>query len=131
MDIEKEDGQNEFIICQLKSTDAESIRVQQKDLRVLEYNAEVSHKFPIFALQFLNTGEVWLMAKPEDFTFVSKYIKTGEINELKKQRFDYLFTDDFEETAKSKVKEIKSSESARNNYHEEQSKKYEKTRSAK
>ena len=36
--IEKEDGQNDFIICQLKSTDAQSIKVNQKDIRILEKN---------------------------------------------------------------------------------------------
>ena len=36
--IEKEDGQSDNVICQLKSTDAQSIKVNQKDLRMLEYN---------------------------------------------------------------------------------------------
>ena len=78
--IEKEDGQNDFIICQLKSTDGQSIRVNQKDIRVLEYNASVEHKLPVFAIQFLNTGEIWLMAKPEDFTCISQFIETGCTN---------------------------------------------------
>lgn len=78
--IEKEDGQNDYLICQLKSTDARSISVKQEDIRILEKNARVSHKIPIFAIQFLNTGEVWLMAKPEDFSSVSEYIETGKCN---------------------------------------------------
>ena len=76
--VEKEDGQNDYVICQLKSTDAQSIKVNQKDIRVLEYNASVSNKLPLFAIQFLNTNEVWLMVKPEDLTEVAKYIETGE-----------------------------------------------------
>ena len=64
--IEKEDGENEYAICQLKSTDSMSISIKQKDLRMLEYHAGVSHKIPVFAIQFLNTGEVWCMVKPED-----------------------------------------------------------------
>lgn len=76
--IEKEDGQNDYVICQLKSTDAQSIKVNQKDIRVLEYNASVSNKLPLFAIQFLNTNEVWLMMKPEDVTEIAKYIKDGE-----------------------------------------------------
>ena len=75
--IEKEDGQNDYVICQLKSTDAQSIKVNQSDIRILEKNATVAHKLPVFAIQFLNTGEVWLMAKPEDFTSVAEYIGTG------------------------------------------------------
>lgn len=76
--IEKEDGQNDFVICQLKSTDAQSIKVNQKDIRILEYNASIENKLPIFAIQFLNTDEVWLMAKPIDFAEISKYIETGK-----------------------------------------------------
>ena len=34
--VEKEDGQNEDVICQLKSTDAQSIKINQKDIRILE-----------------------------------------------------------------------------------------------
>ena len=51
-EVWKEDGQNDYVICQLKSTDANSIRVQQKDIRTLEHNAAVSHKIPVFAIQF-------------------------------------------------------------------------------
>lgn len=76
--IEKEDGQNDYIICQLKSTDAASIKVNQKDIRILEYNASVASKLPVFAIQFLNTNEVWLMMKPEDVEKVAQYIETGE-----------------------------------------------------
>lgn len=76
--IEKEDGQNDFIICQLKSTDAASIKINQKDIRILEYNASVASKLPVFAIQFLNTNEVWLMLKPEDVEKVAEYIETGE-----------------------------------------------------
>lgn len=77
--VEKEDGQNDYLICQLKSTDAQSIKVNQSDIRILEKNATVAHKIPIFAIQFLNTGEVWLMSKPEDLPLVSEYITTGTV----------------------------------------------------
>ena len=76
--IEKEDGQNDYVICQLKSTDAQSIKVNQKDIRILEYNASVVKKLPMFAIQFLNTDEVWLMVKPTDIVEISKYIETGK-----------------------------------------------------
>lgn len=70
--LEKEDGYNDTILCQLKSTDAESITIKQHDLHTLLHNAIVSHKLPVFAIQYLNTGEVWLMAKPEDLLHVAK-----------------------------------------------------------
>lgn len=71
----KEDGQNEDAICQLKSTDAKSIRIDQKDIEALEYNALVSHKIPVFAIQFLNTNEIFLLIRPEHLGEVSKIIK--------------------------------------------------------
>lgn len=120
--IEKEDGQNDFVICQLKSTDNQSIKVNQKDIRILEKNARVSHKLPMFAIQFLNTGEVWLMAKPEDFTEVAKYIETGECEKPE--------TIELEETKTVVRKKISSSSGSRDNFHEEMGKRFDKTRSA-
>lgn len=124
--IEKEDGQNEYLICQLKSTDAQSITVKQKDIRILENNAAVAHKVPIFAIQFLNTGEIWLMAKPADFTSVSEFINTGEI-----ESSDLGITElpEWEESVKEQ-KVIKSSGDARKNFYEELDKKYDRTKSA-
>lgn len=66
MDIEKEDGENDVALCQLKSTDAMSIKINQKDLRILEEHSAISHKIPVFAIQFLDTGEVWCMIKPDN-----------------------------------------------------------------
>lgn len=122
--IEKEDGQNDYLICQLKSTDARSIGVKQEDLHTLEYNACVSHKVPVFAIQFLNSGEVWLMAKPQDFVEVAKYIETGkcEVNE------DVLTVG--ETIHREVARKIRSSEKARQLFHDEQSKKYKKEKKA-
>lgn len=125
--LEKEDGQNDFLICQLKSTDAESIRVKQKDIRTLEYNADVSHKLPIFAIQFLNTGEIWLMAKPEDFTEVAEYINTGKV----KRRNEIVCCVEEKDIDYTIPQKIKSSLQAREEYKKEQMKKYDKTKSAK
>lgn len=121
--IEKEDGQNEYLICQLKSTDHQSISVKQKDIRILEDNANVSHKIPMFAIQFLNTGEVWLMAKPEDFTEIAKYIDTSKC-----EKPQCIELEDVSAPKPKKV--ISSSASARERYRAEQNKKYDKTKSA-
>lgn len=74
--ISKEDGENEFALCQLKSTDATTIKVCQKDIETLEYNALVSHKLPVFAIQFLNTNEVFLLIRPELLNDLNEAIKT-------------------------------------------------------
>ena len=47
--VEKEDGQSDEIICQLKSTDAESIKLHKKDFDVLNMLTEVA--------QYIETGE--------------------------------------------------------------------------
>lgn len=126
--IEKEDGQNDQLICQLKSTDAQSIKVNQKDIRILEYNASVANKVPLFAIQFLNTNEVWLMIKPEDVFNVAEALNGAVI---KKQ--DSLFNVDestLYKAPRNVRKAIKSSSNARERFHEEKNKKYDKTRSA-
>ena len=82
--IEKEDGQSENLICQLKSTDANSIRIEKKDMDTLEYNALVAHKIPVFAIQFIQSNEVWIIVKPSNISDIARYIETGEFeaNEL-------------------------------------------------
>ena len=128
--IEKEDGQNDYVICQLKSTDAQSIKVNQKDIRVLEKNARIEHKLPMFAIQFLNTNEVWLMVKPEDITEVVKYINTG-ICDIPENVIDDDGETKENNTIKSIPIKVKSSEDARRAFREQQMKRYDKTKSAK
>ena len=118
------DGKNDYVLCQLKSTDNQSISVKQSDIRILEKNANISHKIPIFAIQFLNTGEVWLMSKPEDYTEVAKYINTGKCE--KPESIDI----EFKELPKPKKKVITSNADARELYKAEQNRKYDKTKSA-
>lgn len=79
--IEKEDGQSEQCICQLKSTDKQSISIKQNDIHILEQNAAIAHKLPVFALQFLNTGEVWVMIKPEDLSLIQSLVAGEDISE--------------------------------------------------
>lgn len=124
--IEKEDGQNDYLICQLKSTDAQSIKVNQSDIRILEKNAVVAHKIPVFAIQFLNTGEVWLMAKPEDLKDVSEFIETGKV-----EKVDLGIDLGGEEVQTQVVKHVAGGKGkSRAYFYEEQKKRFDKTRSA-
>jgi hypothetical protein len=122
--IEKEDGQNDYVICQLKSTDAQSIKINQKDIRVLEENALVAHKLPVFAIQFLNTNEVWLMVKPIDISEIAKFVETGKCVTPKP-----IIQNSDSET-KRDIAKIKSNADARNAFHDERNKKYEKRKKA-
>lgn len=124
--IEKEDGESDYLICQLKSTDAQSIKVNQKDLRILENNATVEHKLPVFAIQFLNTNEVWLMVKPLHIESVAEYLTTGSTSVSKVYSIE-----DVEETESINSKRvIKSSGNAREQFHMEREIKYDRTKSA-
>lgn len=118
--IEKEDGQSEDVLCQLKSTDAQSIRVAKHDLDTLQYNAMVSHKIPLFAIQFLVSNEVYLVMKPEVLEDLAKYLKTGEAPE-QLIRIDLSGRECMESI---KTAAVKSSSSAREQFHKEQKKKY-------
>jgi len=89
--IEKEDGQSDEIICQLKSTDAQSIRIVKKDIDTLIYNSLVVHKLPVFAIQFLSTNEVFLLVRPEDIKEVSDSLNKAPIdNQSIKSPSDFL-----------------------------------------
>lgn len=80
--IDKGDGQNEHCICELKSTDKESYRLEQATLHTLEANAIEAHKLPIFALQFLNVDEVWLAVKETDIEAFKQLVRASVLEEL-------------------------------------------------
>ena len=120
--IEKEDGQSETLICQLKSTDASSIRVVKQDLDTLQHNAHVSHKLPVFAIQFLQSNEVYVVLKPEVLEEVAQYLQTGVV-----ERHETEFDEVIEHApAPSPKKTIRSSSSAREAFAEEHQAKYRK-----
>lgn len=126
-EIEKEDGQNEKVICQLKSTDKQSITVKKYDVETLLYNASVSHKIPVFALNFLEDNSVYLLVRPQDLKDIVHYLNTGEI----KENNDLNYFDDVEENTKNKTtKRIKSNSKYREKFSEEIKNKYKKGKSA-
>ncbi len=117
----KEDGQSENIICQLKSTDNNSIKINKLDLDKLSYNSLVAHKLPVFAIQFLNSNEVFLVVKPEDITDIVKYINTGEVP---KER-EIIDIPDID-TSQKGVRKIKSSSNSRKAFMNENDDKFRK-----
>lgn len=124
--VVKEDGQSDDVICQLKSTDANRITVVKQDLDKLEYNAGVAHKLPVFAVQFLQSNEVYLLVRPENLQEIAEYLKTGEVPDI-----DYGIDLSEHELKPRKKRKIKSSSSAREEFMKENDKKFEKkTRSA-
>lgn len=124
--VAKEDGQSENVICQLKSTDAQSIKVNKKDLDTLQYNAAVSHKLPVFAIQFLSSNEVYLVLKPEILSEVVGYLKTGEIPDASTYAFMGIDLNEHEDMSTSGGRIIKSSYSAREQFNRENERKFKK-----
>lgn len=126
--IEKEDGQNDNIIAQLKSTGANSIKLNLYDVQTLEYNASVAHKLPVFVVQYLGSGDTFLVMRPEVLEDLAKYLETGKIVDNR------LFTiEDVPNTRPGSNpgggrKIIRSSASARDSINEELSSKYKKKR---
>ena len=124
---QKEDGENDHVLCQLKSTDYGSIAVKQKDLGVLEQHAMVSHKIPVFALQYIDTGEVWVMTKPEYLPELSEYMNTGIIGTSKGffEENEQKLVDKPEEKSYNK-RELRDNINSRNRFLQERQKEREK-----
>ena len=122
--VEKEDGQSEKVICQLKSTDAESIRIHKKDLDTLSYNAAVTHKLPVFAIQFLQSNEVYLLVKPDMLCEAAQYIETGEY--ISANAFIGVDLSEHEDMVVIPKRTIKSSSKAREQFQRENERKFKK-----
>jgi len=122
--LEKEDGQNDYLIAQLKSTDKNQIAVKKIDLDKLEYNAIVAHKIPVFIIQFLKTNELYFLAKIDDISEIAQFIKTGKC-EVK--QIDIPDIPDITEVKNSKtVAKIKSNIKSREQFWSEKYKQYKK-----
>lgn len=119
--IEKEDGENDYVLAQLKSTDKQSYKLNHLDLQRLEYNASVSKKIPIFILQFLSNDSRYALVAIEDLPDIAEYIKTGN---LEKPREEPILTLD-DKPKKRKKPVIKSSASAREEYFAQKQKEWE------
>ena len=57
--VVKEDGENETLMVQLKSTDSLSYRLSRLDMKKLEFHADISHKVPVFLVQFLKDDRLY------------------------------------------------------------------------
>lgn len=124
--VEKEDGESDYILCQLKSTDAGSIKIDKQDLDTLEYHASVSHKLPVFAIQFLRSNKVYLIVNPDQLCDVAKYIKTGDAPDQMQYIFSAADIGKIIDTSVDCGNTVKSSFEARENYNKAQEKRYKK-----
>jgi hypothetical protein len=120
--VEKEDGQNDHIMAQLKSTDKESYKLKKIDLERLEYNAMVAKKVPVFIIQFLQDDTRYALMAIDDIPKINEYLNTGEITNSSDEDLDIVI----EETSpKPKGKKIGSSSKARAKFYEQKQKEWE------
>lgn len=114
--VVKEDGQSDNVIAQLKSTDKNSIQIKKADIETLEHNAAVSHKLPVFVIQFLQSDSVYLLVSPEALGDVAHYLAKGSVRE---SRVDFAQPAGGTESTARKVRKIKSSSGSRERFYEE------------
>lgn len=126
--VVKEDGQDDEIICQLKSTDKGSITIHKLDLDKLARNAAVSHKTPVFCIQFIQSGSIWLMVRPEDVDDMTRHL-TGLAPEPRGALLDTSQEED-KETQAPLRKIVSGASMSRDRFHREQASKYDKTKKA-
>ena len=123
--VEKEDGQNEHVICQLKSTDKSQMTLKLKDVETLERNALVAHKLPVFAVQFIQSGKVYVMMEPQLLPEVAEYLQTGVSKPGSDMLLD-LQNDAAESVSGPQSVKVKTSKKARERFMRDNDKKHEK-----
>lgn len=77
--IHKEDGESEVALAQLKSTEAESYKLNYLDIEKLEYHASVSHKLPVFVIEFLNRG-TYVLLNVKDFDQLYDFLVQNKVD---------------------------------------------------
>ena len=71
---EKEDGYNDRVLAQLKSTDASSYRITLDDIKKLEYHAMVEHKAPVFLIDFIKPDRLYLVVEVNNIQEVYNHL---------------------------------------------------------
>lgn len=118
MDIEKEDGENDIAMVQLKSTDSSSYRLDMLDMKKLEYHASVSKKLPIFLVQFLKQDKIYAIVEVGDIPDLAIALETGSVPPRS------FFEEDEINEAKPKRQKVKASVKAREQFFKERSEKF-------
>lgn len=124
--VAREDGENDHVLCQLKSTDAQSIRIQLQDIHELQVHAAVSHKMPVFAIQFRGSNEVFLLVSPLDARSLADYINNPDDVKIKidKIKIDKISVDVSNDWKPPAI--VGSSEAARERFRRENEEKFKK-----
>ena len=125
--VNKEDGENEFALAQLKSTDADSYRLNYLDIEKLEYHAQVAHKIPIFLVEFLGRG-TYMMLNVDDLEDLKSVCFGGSLylSENTSSTNTMPADIDIQEPPKQFKKVKSGSNSSRNKFYEERDRQWQK-----
>lgn len=115
--IIKEDGENELVMVQLKSTDNSSYRIQMLDLKKLEYHANESHKVPIFLIQFLQQNKIYALIDIQNIEDLYNAFELGKIP-------DRIILNKKEEKNNIKKDKVKSSKISRDKFYKDKENEY-------
>lgn len=116
--IIKEDGENDLVMVQLKSTDSSSYRIDMMDIKKLEYHAQTSNKVPIFLIQFLRQDKIYAIVNIDNIADIYNAFELNIAPDKIKISSDSL-------EAKNK---IISSKNSRNKFYEDREKSFVKKR---
>ena len=120
--IIKEDGENDDIMVQLKTTEASSYRITKMDLLKLESHSMVSNKIPMFLIQFIGSKSDRLYAVVELDNIPTVYKSLfGKQSHGKPKESIVAIQKEYESPTRER---IKSGSKARNKFFEERDKQY-------
>lgn len=109
--IVKEDGENELSMVQLKSTDSNQYTLKMLDMKKLEYHAAVSHKIPIFLVQFLQQDKTYAIIPVDCIADLKDCFEQGKPS-------DHITILPSVKNEPVKRKTIKTSKQARETFHQ-------------
>lgn len=72
--LQKEDGYNDNILAQLKSTDKSSLILKLDDINKLEYHAAVQNKAPLFIVDFIAREAPYFLVRSTELALLYKLL---------------------------------------------------------
>lgn len=77
--VQKEDGESDKILAQMKGSEGKAISVKRQDWDDLIRHARISRKLPVFVVVFAG-DEPYVMVRAGDLQKAAKYLKYGEMD---------------------------------------------------
>ena len=124
--INKEDGENDTVMVQLKSTEADSYRVNYLDIEKLEYHAAVSHKIPVMFVEFMDRG-TYAVLKVENIIDFAQTLAGSKQKSSHDAVSPFVFVEAVNPSKPSRQL-VSNSKRDRNKFYEEREKQWNKTK---